>query len=136
MRVLCGFSLNGPLGHGDDEVGARSGEIRQLRWQYLNSDAIHVPAHITKTRKARIVSLTPELEEIIDRRRKDRVPGCDLIFHHGGHPIVDYRKCWHSACVINGLGAFYCRDCRDAEGHYDSILDANEDRPALWATLG
>jgi len=67
--------------------------------------AVHVPAQITKTRKARIISLTPELEEIIERRRKARVTDCDLIFHRAGEAIVDYRKAWHSACVINGLGA-------------------------------
>jgi integrase len=111
------------------EVGARSGEIRQLRWQDLNYDSIHVPAHITKTKKARIISLTPELEEIIERRKKARITDCHLIFHHDGHAIVDYRKAWHTACVINGLGAFYCRDCRDGQGHYDSALDAKKTCP-------
>jgi hypothetical protein len=70
--------------------------------------------------------LTEEVEEILSRRKSDRRPGCALIFHHDGAPIVDYRKCWRSACVCLGLGAYYCRDCRDAEGNYTSKLDASK----------
>jgi len=38
--------------------------------------------------------------------------------------------------VINGLGAFYCRDCRDQEGNYLSKLDAQKHCPQCgkkWA---
>jgi hypothetical protein len=70
--------------------------------------------------------LTEEIEEILARRESDRRPGCDLIFHHDGAPIVDYRKCWRSACVTLGLGAYYCRNCRDAQGRYTSKLDVDK----------
>jgi len=52
-----------------------------------------------------------------------------LIFHHGGNPICDYWKCWQSACVVNGLGRYYCRDCRDAQRNYLSVLDAKRNCP-------
>jgi hypothetical protein len=63
------------------------------------------------------------------RRKSDRRPGCDPIFHYGGAPIVDHRKCWRSACVCLGLGAYYCRNCRDAEGRHTSKLDVDKKCP-------
>jgi integrase len=107
------------------ETGSRAGEILKLRWTYFDGDAIRVPGNITKNRKERTISLTPELLEIIDRRRETAVCDCDLVFHHDGQPISDYRKCWHTACVTNGLGTYYCRNCRDSEGRYTSVLDAD-----------
>jgi hypothetical protein len=76
------------------------------------------------------IVLTEELEEILSRRKADRRPGCDLIFHNDGNPIIDYRKCWRSACVTLGFGAYYCRDCRDVEGTYTSKLDVDKKCPA------
>jgi integrase len=108
------------------ETGHRSGEIRQLRWPHLEPDVIRIPGSITKNGEEEQIALTEEIEEILSRRKSDRRPGCDLIFHHDGAPIVDYRKCWRSACVCLGLGAYYCRDCRDAECNYTSKLDASK----------
>jgi integrase len=104
------------------ETGARAGEILKLKWSYLTAAAINVPAAITKNRTTRTMALTDELLEIIARRRKARVPGCDLIFHNEGRSITDYRDCWYAACVANGLGAFYCRTCRDEDGNFVSVL--------------
>jgi integrase len=107
------------------ETGTRSGEIRKLQWGYLQPDAISVPATDTKTREARSIALTPELEAIIARRKKVRVDKCELIFHHDGEPIMDYRKAWQKACVLNALGRFFCRDCRNEKGQFIAALDAN-----------
>jgi integrase len=106
------------------EAGSRSGEIRKLKWSYLEDGHISVPATDTKNRKPRTIALTPELEAIIAHREKARVDGCDLIFHRDGKRISDYRKCWRRACVANGLGAYFCRDCRDDQGRLISRLDA------------
>jgi len=111
------------------ETGCRAGEILKLRWEYLQKDALQVPAKLTKTRTARSIALTPELEAIVLRRRAAHVKGCDLIFHHNGRPIKDYRKAWWSACCINGLGKFFCRNCRDDDGAYTSALDVERRCP-------
>ena len=111
------------------ETGHRSGEIRKLLWSHLESDAIRVPAHISKNREGCQIVLTDEIEEILSRRKADRRPGCDLIFHHDGAAILSYGKCWRSACVCLGLGAYYCRECRDAAGTYTSKLDADKKCP-------
>jgi len=111
------------------ETGSRVGEILKLLWSYLSGDGIEIPAEITKNRKARSLALTPELDDILLRRRAARVGGCDLIFHHDGRPIRDYRKCWQSACLINGLGKLYCRNCRCENGEYIAVLDAKRKCP-------
>jgi integrase len=107
----------------------QSKSILTKRRRYLGRDAISVPATDTKSRKPRSIALTPELQEIIAIRRRARVAGCDLIFHHDGQPIRDYRKCWHTVCVISGLGRFYCRDCRNENHEYISVLDAKRTCP-------
>ena len=83
-----------------------------------------MPSEDTKTWKPRTIAVTAELKTILERRRAARVAGCDLIFHRDGHPIMDYRNCWHSACVVSGLGKFYCPNCRGAAGEYNFVLDA------------
>ena len=87
------------------ETGHRSGEIRQLQWPHLKPNVNRIPASITKNGEEQQIALTEEIEEILARRKSDRRPGCDLILHHDGAPIVDYRKRWYSACVCLGLAA-------------------------------
>jgi integrase len=111
------------------EIGIRAGELLKLKWSYFTGSAISVPATDTKNRKPRSIALTPQLEEVIARRHAARIPECELIFHNEGHAIRDYRKCWHTACVLNGLGKFYCRDCRDEKRNYISVLDDKKTCP-------
>ena len=73
--------------------------------------------------------MTPQLEEIIKVRKKARKPGCDFIFHNDGHAIRDYRKCWHTVCVMIGLGKFHCRGCRDQNHNFVEVLDAEKKCP-------
>jgi integrase len=72
------------------EVGSHSGEILQLRWDYLEPEGFRVSFEITKNREQRIIALTPRLDEIITRRLGARVQGCPLVFHHDGKPITNY----------------------------------------------
>jgi integrase len=116
------------------ETGARSGEIRKLKWSWLHGDAISVPASACKGRKPHSIALTPQLAEILDRRRAARMPGCDLIFHRDGRPVGDYRQCWHTVCVMLGLGRFYCRECKDTEHNFVSVLDAKKVCPQCGRT--
>ena len=109
-----------------NEAGSRSGEIKSLQWSFLQTESIVVPPEYCKNRKPRIIALTPRMEEILERRKAAKVEGCPFIFHNEGEQIGDYRKAWATACVSIGLAKWYCRDCRDSEGHYISALDANK----------
>jgi integrase len=111
------------------ETGCRSGEIKELLWQYVEPTAIRVPGKLTKNRSPHLIALTARIEAILERRQAARIAGCDLIFHRNGKPVGDYRKCWHSACLVNGLAQWHCRDCRDDEGNYISPLDAAGECP-------
>ena len=65
------------------------------------------------------------------------VPGCEYIFHRNGQPIRDYEKIWDSTCVAVGLGQYFCKDCRDADGKYISAVDAHRRCPRCgkrWET--
>jgi hypothetical protein len=74
------------LRFGHNRKGRRDSEMK-LRWSYLQGDAIEVPRTDTKNRKPSSIVITDELSKIIARRRKARVPGCDLIFHNEGAPL-------------------------------------------------
>jgi hypothetical protein len=44
----------------------------------------------------------------------------DLIFHHNGNPIVDYRKAWKTACRLAGCpGKLFHDFCRTAIRNLD-----------------
>jgi integrase len=111
------------------ETGARAGEILKLRWAYVRGGAIVVPAADTKNRKPRIIEITKKVSEVISRRWRACVPSCELIFHNEGHAIADYRRAWHTACVLSGLGRFLCRACRDEKGRCKFVLDAGRKCP-------
>ena len=89
--------------------GMRSGEIKSLEWAITDSESIRLRAVDTKTGKARSVPIEGEVAEIIERRHA--VKNGPWIFHLEGEQIGDFRKAWQSACVITGLGSFYCRQC-------------------------
>lgn len=55
------------------EAGSRSGEIRKLNWSYLDGDLIRVRGKDVKGRKPHIISITPEIDEILTRWRAKRV---------------------------------------------------------------
>jgi integrase len=51
----------------------------------------------------RNVPLVGELAELIERRRLQMSPKTNLIFHHNGQLIVDFRKAWATACKLAGV---------------------------------
>jgi integrase len=111
------------------ETGTRKGEILKLQWSYVNGDSISVPAEDCKNRRPHSIAITPVLEEILSRRKAAKAEKCDLVFHHAGREITDYRHSWATACVINGLGQVYCRDCRDEKRNLTCVLDATKTCP-------
>lgn len=111
--------------------GERAGEASQLRWSHLNADrsALSIPGNICKNREPRIVAITPVMAEILERRHKARIPGCDLIFFDQDRTQITgkgYNMAWRTVCVLTGLGRYVCRFCRDENGAYLSTLDAKK----------
>ena len=100
-----------------------------MQWGFLDGDGIRVPGNLTKNRQPHTIALTPELEEILDRRKAATVAGCPFIFHRDGQRIKDYEKIWDSTCVAVGLGQYFCKDCKDSDGKYISAVDAHRRCP-------
>ena len=99
--------------------GMRPKEIRSLSWQDVDADCILLRAENAKTKHSRSIPLTGQLEELIARRRLQMSPKTNLIFHHNGLPIGDFRKSWKTACRLAGCPGKLLYDlrrtfCRDA----------------------
>jgi integrase len=99
-------------------TGWRKGEIASLRWSDVEGDLVRLRAENAKNGEARTVTLSGDLERVIERRRAERqvqTSGSVLIaayvFHRKGEPVGDFRKAWASACVAAGLGGFACDRC-------------------------
>lgn len=103
----------------------RKGEIASLHWEDVDGDVIRLRGENAKNGEGRTVTLGGELGELIERRKaerqvktKDRVILTALVFHHDGEPIGDFRKAWATACVVCGLGRFFCDCCKQpVTGH-------------------
>src|SRR5208283_5419754 len=87
--------------------GWRRKEIKTLAWEDVEGDTIRLKGINAKTGEPRMVVLEGELAELMARRKAARpvttatgdVMLADLVFHHQGQPIGDFRKAWQTACV-------------------------------------
>ncbi len=100
-------------------TGWRRGEIASLRWEDVDGDVIRLRGENSKNGEARSITLDGELAELMERRKTARqvktdsaVMLCDLVFHHDGHPIVDFRKAWATACKMAGVQGKLFHDFR------------------------
>jgi integrase len=98
--------------------GMRKGEIAGLTWKMVEGDELRIPKELCKNGKARILPLSGELSEIIDRRRatlsrekNGTVQMPEFIFHRGGSQVAEIRKSWQTAAVAVGLGIMVCDTC-------------------------
>jgi integrase len=104
-------------------TGWRRREAATLTWEDVDDNMIRLRAENAKIRVARSVPIDDELAALIERRRSTRqvekpdhsIVLSHLIFHRDGKAIGDFRKAWHTACVMAGLGKLYCRNCKNVE---------------------
>lgn len=89
--------------------GARPGEILQYRWEMINwsegpHGTIHIPAEITKTRRARSIPLNSKVARVLgflfDRRRSEWIFPSPTV---PGEPIKSYKTAWDSVTRRLGL---------------------------------
>jgi len=99
-------------------TGWRKGEIASLCWSDVEGDVVRLRGENAKNGEGRSVSLSGDLADLIERRKRDRqVRSKDevilsaYVFHLSGEPIGDFRKAWATACVAAGLGQFTCDRC-------------------------
>lgn len=96
--------------------GWRSGAARTLPWRYVDMEERLITLPNTgdhgNKKKARVLSLSGELWEILERRLKDRRPDCLFVFHRNGKPIKTFRRAWDSACTDAGRPGLVPHDMR------------------------
>ncbi len=93
--------------------GWRKGEIASLTWDDVDHEAriIRLRPEKSKTGEGRVLALSGELWEVIERRLQDR--GSVLwVFHRKGIPIGDIRKAWKTACRKGGVPGKLFHDLR------------------------
>jgi integrase len=98
--------------------GMRKSEISQLTWKMVEGDELRISASICKNRRDRVLPITGEIAEIIERRRavlpRERngaIQMTEFIFHRKGSPVAELRKSWQSAAIAAGLGIMVCKKC-------------------------
>jgi integrase len=94
--------------------GWRLGEMKSLEWRDvdLSGKVVHLRPEISKNKDGRLLPLSGELLEIMDRARGKRRPDCPFVFHRDGEPIGDFRKAWSTACKGAGLRPILVHDLR------------------------
>ena len=87
--------------------GWRVGEMRRLEWRDVDlaGRVIRLRPELSKNKTGRVLPLTGELLEVIERAAQYRRLDCVYVFHSDGKRIADFRKPWWKACIATGLGA-------------------------------
>ena len=90
-------------------TGWRKSEITGLTWANVNRSGrvIRLRQDQDKARDVRVLALQGEVAALIDNRWRRRGEGnvlAEHVFHRGGLPQHDFRKSWHTACRLAGLG--------------------------------
>lgn len=94
--------------------GWRAGEMKTLQWRDVDlaGKVIRLRSEHSKNKAPRILPLTGELLDIIERARSNRRLDCTSVFNNEGRPIGDFRKAWSTACKAAGLNALIVHDLR------------------------
>jgi integrase len=99
--------------------GWRKSECASLRWCDVDDGSVRLQADESKNGRARVLPLTGEIAEIVERRRDARklktdsgVQLAEFVFHHHGERIKEFRKSWKSATDAAGLPGRLFHDLR------------------------
>jgi integrase len=94
--------------------GWRLGEMKALEWRDVDlaGKVVHLRPEISKNKNGRLLPLSGELLEIMNRAHAKRRPHWPFVFHRDGEPIGDFRKAWSTACKATGLHPLLVHDLR------------------------
>jgi integrase len=94
--------------------GWRRREITELTWEELDlaGGVIRLHPARSKTRRGRVLPISPALKEVLDRRAARRKKGDALVFRQDGVTERDWKKAWPDACRKAGVPGRRLHDCR------------------------
>lgn len=91
-------------------TGMRKGEVVTLTWDTIQGEELRLAD--SKNGERRVIPLVGLYAQVIARRQRRRLPGCELIFHWSGKPIQQFRRHWARACSAAGLAGRLFHDLR------------------------
>jgi len=94
--------------------GWRLGEMRELEWRDVDlaGKAVRLRPEISKNKDGRVLPLSGELLEIIERAKAQRRLDCSYVFHLDGDQVGDFKRSWATACRKAGVGKVLVHDLR------------------------
>lgn len=123
------------------ETGCRGGELRLLQWVDVQGDFLVLTAEKTKTKRRRLIPISPTLKKILDRRRKgpDDKPLPETAYVFGtavGEPVSRRlaNRWWTTTCERAKLNDLHFHDLRHEFG--SQLLEAGGELHEVQATLG
>lgn len=87
-------------------TGMRKGELRELRWSYIDREKgfIRLPANITKENRVKVIPINYQVKEVLGNL--PRALKNDFVFLHKGEKIKsreNFRKTFLTACTKVGI---------------------------------
>jgi len=94
--------------------GWRSKEAMTLEWKDVDVAAgmVRLRRENSKNKRSRALPLLGELQDVIERRLKERRLDCLFVFHRNGKQIKSFRKAWGTACEAIGQPDLVPHDMR------------------------
>ena len=94
--------------------GWRVSEMQALEWRDVDlpGNVVRLRPKLSKNKDGRVLPLSGELAEVIERAHAVRRLDCPFVFHNEGKPIVDFRGAWDTARTAAGLGHLLVHDLR------------------------
>ncbi len=88
--------------------GWRVGEAKSLEWcdVDLAGGVIRLRPEVSKTKDGRILPLTGELAELIERAQANRRLDCPFVFNVSGKPIKDFRDPGTQPAATRGSASY------------------------------
>ena len=94
--------------------GWRRREITELTWREidLTGGVIRLDPSRSKTRRGRVLPISPPLKSVLDRRAALQKKGDVLVFKQDGVTERDWKEAWPNACRKAGVPGRRLHDCR------------------------
>jgi integrase len=94
--------------------GWRLGEMKALEWRdvELTGNVVRLRPEVSKNKDGRLLPLSGELLEIVERAKAQRRLNCPYVFHLHGEQVGDFKRSWATACKKPGVGKVLVHDLR------------------------
>ena len=94
--------------------GWRLGEMKALEWRDVDlaGRVVRLRPEISKNKDGRVLPLSGELLEIVERAKAQRRLDCPYVFHLDGEQVGDFKRSWATACKKAGVGKVLVHDLR------------------------